>query len=198
MISLTPLGVICSSFFASERKTFWHCCHSFLHNPNLLLPLSFVFYEFVCIHETIASALCVFVLCILPKKRHLPSPMLSTPLLYAFLQENDINTAIANLHSLRLCYVCLSKKMMSMPRSPTYAFSASILCTSPRKRYQHCHCYSSHENNWLFLTLNQKFLDLLCLHVVGLWLAIENGSCFCLVCIPTSLLPKVFIRIWST
>ncbi len=113
--------------------------------------------------------------------------------------ETTFNTAIANLHSLHLCYMCLPKKMTSMSPSPTYTLFASALCTSLGKCYQHRHRHhcSSHESNWLFLTLNQFFFYFLCLHV-GLLLAIENESFFCLVCIPTSLLPKVFIRIWST
>ncbi len=128
------------------------------------------------------------------------SPMLSAPLLYALPQENNINAAFAHLHSLCLCYVRFSKKTTSMPPSPTYVCSSCAICTFPRRRRQchhHQHC-SSHQGNQLFLTMNQKFLDLLCLHVTRLWLAIENESYFCLVCIPIGLLPKVFIKIWFT
>jgi hypothetical protein len=55
--------------------------------------------------------------------------MLFMRLFYAILWENNINTAITNLCSLRLYYVCISKKIMSMLRLPTYILSTYVLCT---------------------------------------------------------------------
>ncbi len=122
-------------------------CVSKFRKPSLVcLGLKFVCVQ---VHETIASALCVFVLCVLPRKRHLPSsPMHYVHVLCVLLHENNINITITILCSLHLCYVRLSKKMTSMSPLPN-VLSAYALCACPRRHYQHRHCHhcSSHESN---------------------------------------------------
>jgi len=91
-------------------------CVAKFRKPSLVCPgLNFACVQ---VYKAIAPTLCVFVLCVLPRKWHLPSPMYFAPLL----------CAIANLRLLCSCYMQLSKKMTSMSSSPTYVLYASTLC----------------------------------------------------------------------
>ncbi len=101
-------------------------CVPKFRKPSLVCPgLNFACVQ---VYKAIGSTLCVFVLCVLPRKWHLPSPMFFAPLLCALLQGNNINIAITNLRSLCFWYVHLSKKMTSMSPSPTYVLFAFTLC----------------------------------------------------------------------
>jgi len=185
---MTPLGVIYNFLLGSKKWAFRHCHCNLSKIQTSPCFFSHLFLS-LCVSKSrkplhVCLGLCVFrskkpspvcpslktmafALCASPRKQHLPSPMLSTPLLCALLQENNINATITNLHSLCLCYVRFSKKITSMPPSPTYVLPTCAIYTFPRRRCQRHHhqLYSKHQGNQLFLTLNQKFPDLLSLHV---------------------------------